>query len=92
MEAEYHALIEGLRIASIESNSRSRIDAYVDVEPLTTKMRRPDSKSADWRDRREGFLWLANKFDEWELKHIPRGANENAHNLAREALFKGREM
>lgn len=91
MEAEYHALTEALRVASIESESRECVEAYVDVKPLTTKMRVPDGNSEDWRERRKGFHWLANKFDEWELEHVPRRNNEQADRLAREALMEGRE-
>lgn len=91
MEAEFHALVEALRIASQASQSNEYCEVYVDVEPLTDKMREPDDNSEDWRDYRRSFHWLANKFDEWELEHIPREHNEDAHKLAREALFEGRE-
>ncbi len=90
MEAEYHALVEALRVASINSSERRCVSLYVDVKPLTTKMRYPDEKSQDWRDRRKGFHWLANKFDEWELEYVSRTMNEDAHDLARQALFEGR--
>jgi ribonuclease HI len=90
MEAEYHALTEALRVASLESSSRSKVEAHVDVKPLTTKMRAPDANSEEWRTRRRGFHWLANKFDEWELKYIPRENNKQADRLAKEALLDGR--
>lgn len=90
MEAEYYALVEGLRVASIESESRMMCEAYTDCKPLTTKMRVPDANSQDWYDRRQGCHWLLNKFDKWELEHISRRTNSRAHELAREALFEGR--
>lgn len=90
MEAEYHALTEGVRVASIESESRESCEMYVDVKPLVSKMRGHDEGS-EWSERRDGFHWLANKFDSWELQYVPRGGNERAHELAREALFDGRE-
>jgi ribonuclease HI len=90
MEAEYHALVEALRVASVESKSRGYVEAYVDVKPLTSKMRVPDDQSRAWRERRRSFHWLANKFDEWELEAVDRRLNEDAHELAREALFDGR--
>lgn len=89
MEAEYHALTEGLRVASLESDSRTKVEAYSDCEPLLEKMRVPDD-DADWYDRRRGCHWLLNKFDEWELECVHRSRNEDAHELAREALFEGR--
>jgi ribonuclease HI len=90
MEAEYHALTEALRVASIESPSRTKVEAYTDCKPLVTKMRVPDDNE-DWFDRRRGCHRLLNKFDDWELEYVPRGGNEKAHDLAREALFEGRE-
>lgn len=91
MEAEYYALIEGLRIASIESDDRSGVVAYTDAKPLVTKMREPDGNSQDWYDRRKSCHWLLNKFDSWELEYVPREHNEDAHQLARTALFEGRD-
>lgn len=91
MEAEFHALTEALRVASIESKTRSSVEAYTDAKPLVTKMRVPDGNSKDWRDRRKGFHRLANKFDKWDLKYTSRTCNEEAHELAREALFEGRD-
>lgn len=91
MEAEYHALTEALRVASIKSESRECVEAYTDCKPLVDKMRVPDANSQDWYDRRQGCHRLLNKFDEWELECISRSRNEDAHELAREALFEGRE-
>lgn len=90
MEAEYHALTEALRVASIESESRECVEAYTDAKPLVKKMRVPDGNSQDWYDRRQGCHWLLNKFDKWELKYVSREFNNDAHELARNALFEGR--
>lgn len=91
MEAEYHALTEALRIASQRSQSREYCEAYTDAEPLLNKMRVPDANSDEWYDRRQGCHRLLNKFDDWELFWTSRDNNEDAHRLAREALFEGRE-
>ena len=90
MEAEYYALVEGLRLAAMLSEDCEGIDAYVDVKPLVTKMRRPDGKSEVWRTRRRGCHWLLNKFDSWELSWQPRSKNGKAHDLAQTALDDGR--
>lgn len=91
MEAEYHALMEALRVAAAESSSMTKVEAYVDVEPLVTKMRVPDGYSQDWFDRRAGCHRMLNKFDDWKLECISRKHNGDAHDLARCALFEGRE-
>lgn len=91
MEAEYHALTEALRVASIESDSRECVEAYTDCEPLVTKMRVPDGNSDEWYSRRQGCHWLLNKFDDWELEHVPRSHNQKADELAKNALLAGRE-
>lgn len=91
MEAEYHALTEALRVASINSEDREYVEAYTDCQPLVTKMRVPDGNSEDWYDRRRGCHRLLRKFDDWSLEYTSRSANEDAHRLAREALFEGRE-
>lgn len=91
MEAEFHALVEALRVASVESECRRECEAYTDVKPLVTKMRYADEDSTEWRERRESFHWLAGKFDSYELEWCGRENNERAHELAREALDEGRE-
>lgn len=90
MEAEFHALIEALRVASVESEIREMCEVYTDVKPLVTKMRYPDSEREDWQEYRESFLWLAQKFDEYQLNWCSREYNERAHDLARTALESGR--
>lgn len=91
MDAEYHALMEGLRVASQASRSNTGVTAYVDVKPLISKMQTPDEKSELWRERRIGFNRMVGKFDEHDLEWIPREQNRRADELAREALFEGRQ-
>lgn len=88
MEAEYFALLDGLRYA--RRHDENEIEAYCDCKPLVQKMRVPDGNSQDWYERRRGCHRLLNKFDEWELEWMPRGSNETADRLAYEALEAGR--
>lgn len=90
MEAEFHALVEAVRIASIESDSRAKCEIHTDVKPLIHKMRTPDESSEEWREYRESFQWLIGKFDSYRLGWCGREHNTKAHELAREALDEGR--
>jgi len=88
MEAEYYALLDGLRFA--RRHGTDKIEVFSDCEPLIEKMRTPDSNK-EWRDRRKGCHRLLNKFDTWELEWTPRSTNSRADRLAYEALEKGRQ-
>lgn len=90
MEAEFHALVEAVRVASVKSSSREMCEAYTDVKPLVTKMSYPDDDREDWRQYRQSFLWLVEKFDDYQLQWCEREYNREAHDLAREALDAGR--
>lgn len=90
MEAEFHALAEAVRVASIKSTNRRKCEAYTDCKPVVSKMRYADDEREDWQDYRKSFLWLVGKFDEYELNWCDREYNERAHELAREALTAGR--
>lgn len=87
MEAEYYALLDGLRYARREGTEP--IEVYCDCEPLLEKMRVPDTDST-WYDRRRGCHRLLNKFDSWDLNWTPRSHNSSADRLAYEALERGR--
>lgn len=91
MEAEFYALVEGLRIASQRSESREYCEAYSDAKPLVRKMHGSEPCRDDWTSYRDSCHWLLDKFDDWELNHCPRTSNEDAHHLAREALHDGRD-
>lgn len=88
MEAEYMALLDGLRYARRYDNGR--IEVFVDCQPLLTKMRVPD-ENEDWYDRRRGCHRLLNKFDEWSMEWIPRRHNGDADRMATLALEQGRD-
>lgn len=91
MEAELHALLEAVRLASIESEHREYCEVYTDCKPLRGKICGDAGNSEDWQEYQTSALWLLNKFDSWEVNYAPRSSNEEAHDLAREALFEGRE-
>jgi ribonuclease HI len=90
MEAEHLALVEGLRIAANRSESREYCEAYSDAKPLVNKMRGSERCLDEWAERRASCQWLLDKFDSADLYYCPRGCNEDAHELARTALRRGR--
>jgi ribonuclease HI len=89
MEAEYFALLDGLRHA--RRQDKREVEVYCDCEPLIEKMRVPDTNEV-WYDRRRGCHRLLNKFDSWELEWTPRSGNSGADRLAYEALERGRRQ
>lgn len=91
MEAELHALLEGVRVASIESGSREAIIVYTDCNPLVRKLTGAQRETGDWGDYRESAQWLLEKFDLWEVRHCSRQQTQPAHDLARAALKEGRK-
>jgi hypothetical protein len=91
MEAEYLALAEGLRVATVHSDNREYCEAYSDCRPLVDKMNGAEECRDDWAEYRSSFDWLAGKFDGWELNYRSRDHNEDAHKLARKALHTGRQ-
>lgn len=88
MEAEYFALLDGLRFA--RRHSTGEVEVFCDCKPLVEKMRVPDGYSQDWYDRRHGCHRLLQKFESWELEWTPRSGNTGADRLAYEALEEGR--
>lgn len=88
MEAEYMALLDGLRFA--RRFDEARVEVFVDCQPLLTKMRVPD-ENKDWYDRRRGCHRLLNKFDEWSMEWTPRKHNSDADEMASLALERGRD-
>jgi len=90
MEAEYHALVEALRIASQRFESETCITVWSDCKPLVRKLNGSEDNSNKWQRYREGCLWLLKKFDSWSIEYLPREENKSAHELARLALKQGR--
>jgi len=87
MEAEYFALLDGLRHA--RRYSSGNIEVFTDCQPLVEKMNVPSSDKV-WYERRRGCHRLLQKFDEWVLEWTPRSSNSRADRLAYEALEEGR--
>lgn len=91
MEAELHALLEAVRVASVESSERGHCTVYTDCEPMRGKIYAHDLNRDDWAEYQTSARWLLDKFDSWDVSHTTRSHNEDAHQLAREALKNGRE-
>ena len=91
MEAELHALLEAVRVASFDSDARSECVVRTDCEPLVRKIRASENERDDWEQYRRSATWLLDKFDDWDVQYVFRSNNQDAHELAREALFEGRE-
>jgi len=90
MEAELHALLEAVRLASLQSEYREYCEVYTDCKPLRDKICGSNEERDDWEEYRVSARWLLDKFDSWEVNYAPRSSNEEAHDLARQALFDGR--
>jgi ribonuclease HI len=90
MEAEYYAVAEALRVASVRSSGCERVTVYSDCKPLLSKLRGDERCYGDWAEYYTSCQWLLGKFAEWELVYCPRENNRDAHELARTALERGR--
>lgn len=87
MEAEYYALVDGLRHALRRGNE---IMVFTDCEPLVEKMRYSTAGDGEWYERKCGVDRLLDKFEWWQIEWIPRTQNEAANTQASLALRKGR--
>jgi len=92
MQAEHLALMEGLRVATVESNERDELELYTDCEPLVDKMLHDTRNRGDWRERRASYEWMASKWDECSLGSVGRELNKRAHRLAVEAFDNGKQQ
>ena len=90
MESELFALLEALRVASLESSDRKRIVIYTDCRPLKRKICGNPNERDDWESYRQSALWLLEKFESWDIFHCSRETTHEAHELARVALTEGR--
>lgn len=88
MEAEYFALLDGLRHAR---RFDDEVMVFTDCDPLVRKMRDSDRSDDVWHDRKIGCDRLLDKFEWWQIKWIPREQNEDANTQATIALRKGRD-
>ena len=87
MEAEYYALLDGLRYSK---RFGDEVTVFTDCEPLVRKMRHDTNGDDVWHDRQRGCHRLLDKFDWWQLEWIPRGQNESANTQATIGLRHGR--
>ncbi|WP_436930337.1 ribonuclease HI [Halosimplex halobium] len=84
-QAEYEALIEGLRVAS--DYGFDEVDVRGDSELIVKQVRGEwDTNDPDLREYRVTVRELLTGFDEWSLEHVPREINDRADELANEAL------
>ncbi|WP_135364138.1 ribonuclease HI [Halosimplex halophilum] len=84
-QAEYEALIEGLRVAS--DYGFDEVDVRGDSELIVKQVRGEwDTNDPDLREYRVTVRELLTGFEEWSLEHVPREINDRADELANEAL------
>lgn len=89
MEAEWKAMMTGIHAASWYSGDL--LIVLTDCEPLYEKMYWADATSQKWYDMRKECHAVLNTFERWEMAVVDRTSNEQAHDLARRALFLGRD-
>ena len=84
-EAEYAALLEGLRHATTYQPTRIliRSDSQLLTRQIVGEYR---VKSAHLKPRYREALALLRTFPEWEIEHVPREDNTSADRLARDAV------
>ncbi len=90
MEAEFHALVEAVRVASQQFSVNEGCEIYTDCKPLVRKVCGGPEARDDWEKYRQSAHWLLDKFADWDIYHVCRESNTEAHDLARQALKEGR--
>lgn len=84
-QAEYTALIEGLKTA-LKKNI-TKLDCFLDSELIVKQMRREYKvKDAELKILWQKASGLASKFEEIEFKHVLREKNHDADLLVNKAL------
>ncbi|WP_459192610.1 ribonuclease HI [Halosimplex sp. J119] len=84
-QAEYEALIEGLRVA--RDYGFDEVDVRGDSELIVKQVRGEwDTNDPDLREYRVTVHELLRNFETWSLEHVPREINDRADELANEAL------
>jgi ribonuclease HI len=84
-EAEYHALIRGLEVASKKgcTEVEARGDSQLIVRQVTGEWQTKEPRLRELRDRvRE----VAEEFEQFEIQHIPREENWEADALVEQAF------
>jgi len=84
-QAEYEALIEGVRVA--RDYGFDEVDIRGDSELIVKQVRGEwNTNDPDLREYRVTVRELLMAFDQWSLEHVPREINDRADELANEAL------
>jgi ribonuclease HI len=84
-EAEYHALIRGLEVASKEGciEVEARGDSQLIVQQVTGDWQTKEPRLRELRDRARD---LTEEFEKFEIQHIPREENKEADELVDQAF------
>jgi len=84
-EAEYHALLLGLRAAHEigVTELECRVDSELVVKQVNGEYR---VKKPELRALHGRAIRLAKKFESFSVRHVPRGSNTHADRLANEAI------
>jgi ribonuclease HI len=84
-EAEYHALIRGLEVASKKgcTEVEARGDSQLIVRQVTGEWQTKEPRLRELRDRVRD---VADEFEQFEIQHIPREENREADALVEQAF------
>ncbi|MDT3437874.1 ribonuclease HI family protein [Haloarcula sp. 1CSR25-25] len=84
-QAEYMALIRSLKVAQKENVDRVEVegDSQLVVKQVSGDWNTDDSELRELRNRAQE---LANQFEYFSIKHVPRKANKKADELVDQAL------
>mgnify|MGYP006303421265 CR=1 FL=1 len=84
-EAEYHALIRGLEVASKQgcTEVEARGDSQLIVRQVTGDWQTKEPRLRELRDRVQE---LVGEFEQFEIQHIPRKENWEADELVEKAF------
>ncbi|MFW5958846.1 MAG: ribonuclease HI family protein [Natronomonas sp.] len=84
-EAEYHAIIRGLEVASKQGYTEveARGDSQLIVRQVTGDWQTKEPRLRPFRDRAQE---LAEEFETFDIRHIPREENRQADALVEQAF------
>jgi len=83
--AEYHALIRGLEVAS--KQGCTEVEARGDSQLIVNQVKDEwDTNKAHLRELRDRARELAEEFEQFEIRHIPREENKGADALVEQAF------
>ncbi len=84
--AEFHALLEGLRLLILEGNNNQMTFCYTDSQILAEAIEKSYVKDSDFNSYLQKILVLMEEFPYISVQWIPNRENRGADNLARQAL------